>query len=66
MVKTLSIKDEKTKKREIRSLIKAYSDFKYHQDDIELILITMDRSSTEEIDGKIIKIINILEWLILT
>ena len=59
------LSDEKTKKRELRSLLKAALELKY-SDNTQLILFTMDSSSQEIIDGKKVKIINILEWLLLS
>ena len=61
---SLTLENEKTKKRELRALAKASIELKYNND-IELYLITMDDSSIQEIDGVKIKIINILEWLLL-
>ncbi len=59
-----TLEDDKTKKRELRALVKAYDELK-HVDSIRLWLLTMDESSIEQIDGKEIEIINILEWLLL-
>ncbi len=55
--------DEKTKKRELRSLVKA-SDELDHLESVELLLLTMDESYTEPIDGKRVEVVNILEWLL--
>ena len=55
--------DEKTKKRELRALVKASDELK-HSDDIKLSLLTMDQSYTETIDGKTIEVVNVLEWLL--
>ncbi len=53
-----------TKKRELRALVKASSELKYTQD-MKLLLITMDESSIEVLEGVEIEVINILEWLVL-
>jgi len=55
--------DKKTKKRELRALVKA-SDELQHTKRTKLYLLTMDESYTERIDGKTIEVINILEWLL--
>ena len=52
-----------TKKRELRALVKA-SDELEHSGGIELIMLTLDSSNEEIIDGKTIRIVNILEWLL--
>jgi predicted AAA+ superfamily ATPase len=59
-----TLTDDKTKKRELRALVKASDELK-HSDNINLLLLTMDESYTETIDDKTIKVINILEWLLL-
>ena len=59
-----TLTDDKTKKRELRALVKASDELK-HSDNINLWLLTMDESYTETIDDKTIKVINILEWLLL-
>jgi len=61
---SMTLEDEKTKKRELRALVKAATELKYTQD-TTLMLLTMDESSSELFDGVEIEIINILEWLIL-
>ena len=61
---SLSLENEKTKKRELRALVKAANELKY-SDNMELLLITMDESSTQKIDKVEIKTVNILEWLLL-
>jgi len=58
-----TISDDKTKKRELRALIKAADELK-HADHTELYLLTMDESYTENINGRTIEVINILEWLL--
>jgi predicted AAA+ superfamily ATPase len=58
-----TLKDEKTKKRELRALIKASVELKYTQES-KLWLITMDESSVEVIDGVEIEVLNVLEWLL--
>jgi len=57
-----TLKDRKTKKRELVPFKKTVEELKLK--DIELLLITEDSSTTEEVDGLKIKIINITEWLI--
>ncbi|MEA1973670.1 MAG: ATP-binding protein, partial [Candidatus Cloacimonadota bacterium] len=59
-----TISDDKTKKRELRALIKAVDELK-HADHTKLYLLTMDESYTENIDGRTIEVINLLEWLLL-
>ena len=59
--KTLS--DEKTKKRELRALVKASAELK-HSQDINLLLLTMDKSYTEILGDKTIEVVNIVEWLL--
>jgi len=59
-----TVNDKKTKKRELRALIKANAELK-HTEHTKLWLLTMDDSSVEHIDGKTVEIINIIEWLIL-
>ena len=61
---SMTLEDEKTKKRELRALVKAATELK-HTQDTKLMLLTMDESSSELFDGVEIEIINILEWLIL-
>jgi len=60
---SLTIEDEKTKKRELRSLVKSATELK-HTSDTKLMLLTMDESSTEAFDGIKIEIVNIFEWLL--
>ncbi len=59
-----TLSDVKTRKRELRALVKASDELKYTQV-TKLWLLTMDESGTDQIDGKKIEIINILEWLLL-
>jgi len=58
-----TISDEKTKKRELRALVKASTELKYSQD-INLVLLTMDKSYTETFDDTMIEVVNIVEWLL--
>ncbi len=58
------LSDHKTKKRELRALVKASDELKYSEN-INLLLLTMDKSYTEVMDDKAIKVINILEWLLI-
>lgn len=55
--------DEKTKKRELRSLLKA-SDELAHSASVELLLLSMDETHTEFVDDKRVEVVNILEWLL--
>ena len=55
------IKDEKTKKREMRALLKALKQFKLK----EGLIISEDISKEEEIDGKKIVYIPLWRWLII-
>jgi len=59
-----TLSDSKTKKRELRALVKASIELNYTKD-TKLWLITMDESSVEVIDGVEIEILNVLEWLLL-
>ena len=59
-----TLADEKTRKRELRALVKAKDELK-HTAETKLWLLTMDESSTEYVDGKTISVLNILEWLLL-
>lgn len=58
-----TLKNEKTKKRELRALSKASNELKF-ADEVELMILTMDENGSEEIDGKKIKILNIIQWLL--
>ncbi|MEA3455790.1 MAG: ATP-binding protein [Campylobacterota bacterium] len=58
-----AIADEKTKKRELRALVKAHDELEY-TDNTKLWLLTMDQSRTEEVGGKSIEVMNIIEWLL--
>ena len=60
-----TLQDEKRKKRELRALIKASKELK-HTESTKLLLITMDDSSIELIDGVEIEILNVMEWCITT
>ncbi len=59
-----TLSDKKTKRRELRALVKASKELT-QGNPIDLVLITMDASGEETIDGLAIRIINILEWLLL-
>ncbi len=59
-----TLKDAKTKKRELRALAKASAELKYTKE-TKLWLITMDESSVEVMDGVEIEVLNVLEWLLL-
>jgi len=60
---SLTLEDEKTRKRELRALVKASQELKYTED-MKLWLITMDESSVEVVDGFEIELLNVLEWLL--
>jgi len=60
---TKSLKDEKTKKRELSSFAKTIDELKLN--DVELLVISEEKSTNELIENRKIKVINILEWLIL-
>ena len=60
----LALDNEKTKKRELRALVKAANELK-HSQDIKLSLITMDASHEEMVGNMTIKVVNILEWLLI-
>nr|WP_289510057.1 ATP-binding protein [Desulfovulcanus ferrireducens] len=59
----LSLQDEKTKKREFRSLVKAKAELKY-TDNIRLSVLTKDSSRVEMFEGEKIEVVNVLEWLL--
>ena len=59
-----TLKDNKTKKRELRALIKASKELK-HINHTKLLLITMDSSSVELVDGVEIEVLNVIEWCIM-
>ena len=60
---SVTLEDEKTRKRELRALVKASQELKYTKD-MKLMLITMDESSVEVVDGFEVEIVNVLEWLL--
>jgi len=59
---TKSLKDEKTKKREFTSFTKIIDELQLNN--VELLVISEDKSTDEIIDDKVVKVINILEWLV--
>jgi len=59
-----TIVDEKTKKRELRALIKASKELK-HTATTQLLVLTMDDSYTENIEDTKIEICNVCEWLLI-
>jgi len=59
-----SLEDKKTKKRELRALAKSAVELKQTMN-IRLMLLTMDASSHEEVDGVEVEILNIFEWLLM-
>jgi hypothetical protein len=58
-----SLEDTKTRKRELRALVKAAVELKYTKD-TKLILLTMNESCVEEVDGVKVDVLNVLEWLL--
>ena len=60
---SLTLEDEKTKKRELRALVKSATELK-HTSHTKLMLLTMDESIIEEFDGVEIEVINVFEWLL--
>ena len=60
---SVTLEDEKTRKRELRALVKASQELKYTED-MRLWLITMDESSVEILDGFEVELFNVLEWLL--
>jgi predicted AAA+ superfamily ATPase len=56
---SLTLNNEKTKQREIRSLIKAKKELNC---DAKLIIITLDNNQILDIDNEQIEIINIITW----
>ncbi len=60
---SLTLKDEKVKKREIRSLLKAKKELEY-TDDTKLMIITTDESKVEKVENVEIEIVNVIEWLL--
>jgi len=58
-----SLEDAKTRKRELRALVKAASELKYTKD-TKLMLLTMNESCVEEVDGVNVDVLNVLEWLL--
>ena len=56
--------DERTKKRELRALVKALKELAYTED-TKLLLITMDDGCVDLGDGGEIEVMNVLEWLLL-
>ena len=58
---SLTLNDEKTLKREIRSLIKTKKELNIEP---KLIILTMDESKTLEIENEKIEAINIIKWLL--
>lgn len=61
---SLTLQEPKTKKRELRALAKASAELGFGQE-IELLMITMDESAVELVDGVEIGVTNVLEWLLL-
>lgn len=59
-----TLTDEKTYKRELRALVRAKEELQ-NQQNIELLLITTDKSQDVVFEGVEIKIVNIYEWLLL-
>ena len=60
---TKSLKDEKTKKRELRAFKKTIEELKL-DNDIKCLVISEDKNSTLKFDNINIDNINIIEWLL--
>ena len=58
-----TLKDEKTKKREFSSFGKTMKEIKLN--DVELLVISEDKSETCKFENQEIQIVNILEWLVI-
>lgn len=58
-----TLKDEKTYKRELRSLVKAKEELQ-KSSEISLLLLTMDKSKDVVFEDTNIKVVNIYEWLL--
>jgi predicted AAA+ superfamily ATPase len=58
---SLNLNDEKTKKREIRSLLKAKKELKC---DCKLIILTLDEDEILNIENKTVYIKNVIKWLL--
>jgi len=58
---SLTLNDEKTLKREIRSLIKAKQEL---NSNAKLIILTMDNDTTLNIEDEKIEVINVIKWLL--
>jgi len=59
---TLSLKEEKTKKRELRVFAKTIKEL--NLENVNCIVISEDTSKLEVYDGMKIEIINVIEWLL--
>ena len=59
-----TINDDKTFKRELRGLIKACNELQIQNININLIVLTMDKTRQLNLDDKQINIKNVIEWLI--
>ena len=58
---SLTLKDDKTKKRELRSLLKAKQELKCNP---KLIVLTLDESRVIDIEQNEIEVISLIEWLL--
>ncbi len=58
---TYSVENEKTKKREVKAILKASDNLRCN----DLVILTWDYEKTEEYDGKKIKFIPLYKWLLL-
>ena len=59
-----TLKDEKTKKRELAPFSKTMQELKLKE--IDLLVITQDSSNNEIFNKQQIRVVNILEWLVLS
>ncbi len=58
---SLNLNDEKTKKREIRALLKAKKELNC---DCELMVLTLDGSEILNIDNEKIEVLNVTQWML--
>ena len=58
-----TLKDEKTKKRELAVFSKTVDELKLK--DIDMLVITEDKGASEVFENQQIKVVNILEWLLI-
>ena len=59
---SVSLKEEKTKKRELKSFVKTIEELQLKS--VQCLLITEERSGEDTYEGVPVKIVNIFEWLL--